>query len=778
MASRLRTGNLPADLSSFVGRRREVSEVKRLLAVHRMLTLTGPGGVGKTRLALRAAGDVRRGFPDGAWLVDLAELEDPDLLGRTVTAALGLDDPSSSSPLARLLDYLEQRELLLVLDNCEHLLDACAILAGKLLAATPGLHVMATSRQALNVEGEHVLTVSPLPVPHTDRIPPVGGLNQYDSVRLFEERAAEVLPGFEVDADNRIAVARLCQRLDGIPLAIELAAVRLRSLSVEKILDRLDNRFQLLASGSVGPLGGTLPRRQTLWAAIDWSFDLCAPEEQALWERLSVFAGGFDLQAAQEVCSGDGIEQQDVFDLVAGLVDKSILVREGFGVRARYRLLETIRQFGRARLVASGQERVLRARHRDYYRHLALQAEQEWFSPRQVEWLTRLQREHANLRVALEFCLTEPGEARVAQEIAGSLRSFWMGSGFVGEGRRWLRQALNLGPEPTPARAKALWVAACLALMPGDLEPALAMLDECHALARRLGDASAEAYAIEYSGMAALFGGDFSAALSRLQDALERHRESGDLSGVSVTLNQMLLVASILGDPRAAALGEECLFLCETHGAQWSRSYVLWSVGLRKWRHGDRYQATALLRKAVRLKRLFKDPWGTGLCIEVLAWSAAADGHYEKAARLLGACDTAWQLSGTSLSLASPDLAFHVQCEEQARRALGEERFAELFSEGARLSLDGAIDHALDEKGHRARQDGTAGPDDLVAGTGLTRREREVAELVAQGLSNKDIAARLAIARRTTEAHIEHILAKLGFSSRAEVAAWVAERGS
>jgi predicted ATPase len=616
MVSRLRTGNLPADVSSFVGRRREVSEVKRLLGSTRMVTLTGTGGVGKTRLALRVAADLQRSFAAGAWLVELDAVEEPELLGRTVAGALGIEDRSYPEPVDTLSDYLEDKQLLLVLDNCEHLLDACTMLVGKLLAKAPELRVLATSRQALGVEGEHVLAVPPLPVPAGELLPTMSGLHQYDAVRLFTERAAEALPGFEVESDNRLTVVQLCQRLDGIPLAIELAAVRLRSLSVEKILDRLDNRFQLLTGGN----RAALPRQQALSATIDWSYDLCSPEEQTMWARLSVFAGGFDLQAAQEICSGDGIHRQDVFDLVAGLVDKSVLVREGHGVRARYRMLETIRQFGRSRLTALGSERALRIRHRNYYVQLAEQAEEEWFSPRQVEWLTRLQREHGNLRMALEFCMSEPAQVRHGLEMAGALRSFWMGSGLAGEGRRWLELALAVDPAPTRARAKALWVAACLALLPNDLEPALDLLEECHALAQRLGDDSAQAYANEYSGMAALFQGEFPTAFALLREALGGHRASDDLSGISVTLNQLLLVAPIIDDPNAAAYGEECLFLCETHGAQWSRSYVLWGVALRKWRHGDRSQATDLVRKALRLKRLFHDPWGTGLCLEMLAW--------------------------------------------------------------------------------------------------------------------------------------------------------------
>ncbi len=350
--TRPRAGNLPGEVMSFVGRRQEVAEARQLLRRHRLLTLTGVAGVGKTRLALQVAAASSRTFPAGVWLVELGSLQDGELVAGTVAGALGLSDQCPQHPTDALAEYFKDKRALLVLDNCEHLLDACAGLVEALVRAAPKLRVLATSRQPLGVYGESILMVPSLPVPDPDQ--PASVVRRYEAVSLFAERAAAVLPGFQVTSDNSAALARLCQRLDGIPLAIELAAGQLRMLSLEQILDRLDDHAELLTwESQTGP-----PRQRTLRAAIGWSFDLCSPAERAVWARCSVFSGGFDLEAAEEVCSGDGIAREDVLDVVANLVDKSILVREEDAGRVRYRLPETIRRYGRCRLADSGEERV------------------------------------------------------------------------------------------------------------------------------------------------------------------------------------------------------------------------------------------------------------------------------------------------------------------------------------------------------------------------------------------------------------------------------------
>ncbi|MEQ4725918.1 LuxR C-terminal-related transcriptional regulator [Nonomuraea sp. B19D2] len=755
-------GNLPADVTGFVGRRQELSQARRLLADTRMLTLIGLGGVGKTRLALRVAAEARRAFRDGVWLVDLAPLQDGELLPRAVADALGLRDESSQRPLSGLAEFLEDKQLLLVLDGCEHLTYAAAMLAGKLLGAAPGLRILATSREILGVEGEQVLSVPPLAVPEPGQ--PWAALTQSDAVRLFAERGAAVLNGFTVTEANAESVTALCRRLEGIPLAIELAAARLRALSVRQILDRLDIRTPAYRT--------SVPRHQTMRAAIGWSYDLCTPQERTLWARLSVFSGEFDLEAAEHVCSGDGLPQEQIFDLVASLLDKSILVRGEYVTHARYRLLEIVRQYGSNVLVESGEEMASRRRHRDHFRDLAERAEADWFGPRQAEWVARLRHEHTNLRAALDFCLREPGEARHALEIVAALWNYWVFfAGSFGEGRHWLERALELDAEPTAARVKALWVDAWFALRQADLTAATPLLDECRELARRLDDRVALAFVAHFSGLTAYLRGDTAGAIGLLREARDRHAANGDQDGVWMTLFHLVIAYSSVGDDgRADSLAAECLAMCEARSAYLSKSNALWVVGLARWFRGEQDRASALVRSGLKIMRSLDDRWGVAACLEVLAWVEAADGRDERAARLFGAAGMVWQAMGTSLPALRPFAEFHNLCETQLRLSLGQSGYSAAFRRGVELTADQAVDYAL-ETGARApapRQE--AEPEEAAA---LTPRQREVAALIAEGLSNKDIAAKLVIAQRTAEGHVESILTKLGFTSRVQIAAWV-----
>jgi predicted ATPase/DNA-binding CsgD family transcriptional regulator len=771
--------NLPVEATSFVGRRRELTEARRMLSATRLLTLTGAGGVGKTRLAQRVAAEVRRAFPDGVWFVGLSSLEEPELLAETVAATLGLRD-DTENPVDRLADYLEDKRLLLVLDNCEHLLDECATLVARLLTAAAGVRVLATSRQVLRVEGEQILPVPPLALPDVATARHEPDLSRYDAVALFVDRASAVLPGFRMTERNRNAVARICQRLDGIPLAIELAAVQLRTLSVEDVLSRLGDRFQLLTGGDEAA-----GRQQTLEAAIDWGFGLCSPGEQLLWGRLSVFAGGFELEAAEEICAAGDIDRFEVLDLLAGLVEKSIVTHEEdeAGRRSRYHMLATIRQYGRKKLAASGEETLVRHRHRDYYWRLAERVRADFFSPRETAWLTRLQREHANLRVALEFCLTEHGQARRALEIAAQLRGYWIAAGYLREGHRWLRQALALDTAPSVARLRALWSCSFLGLLLGEMEAPLEMLAESSALARRLGHTSTLAEIAWISGVACYFRGETEESFRLQEEALARYRAMGDTAGASNALLHMAIAAFVAEDPRAAELGAESLALCEQHGAQWSKGYPLWIVGLTRWREGDHAKAITLLQEAIERFQSVYDLTGISLCLYGLAWAAAASGRHEWSARLLGASQPVWRLSGARMPREAMRQVFDEQCEAQNRRALGGAAFEAAFSEGASYGVDAAIRCAL-ERGAEPAPGAEAGPGgepDAVprrspAGlTQLTRREWEIAALVAKGLSNKKIAERLLIAPRTADTHVENILNKLGFNSRTRIAAWIAQ---
>src|SRR6516225_201613 len=388
------TGNLPAELTSFVGHRGELAEVRRLLAASRLVTLTGPGGVGKTRLALRAAAGLARAFRDGVWLVRLDQVRDEALVAPAVADALGLQDRAGYAPEAAVAEYLAGRQLLLVLDNCEHLVDAVAKLADVLLRAAAGLRVLATSREALNMTGETVLAVPPLAAPEAGRSLSVAELARFSAAALFAERAAQVVAGFALTEANMAAVAGICRRLEGLPLAIELAAARLPVLSPEQIDARLSDRLGLLTRG-----GRTRPaRQQTLRASIEWSYELCTRAERLVWARCSVFAGGFELDAAEGVCADDRLAAGRVLDLLAALAGKSILTTGHLERVARYRLPEPLREFGQERLRESGEETTLRRRHRDWHEQLARRADTGWLSPRLAEWVARLFREHANVQ--------------------------------------------------------------------------------------------------------------------------------------------------------------------------------------------------------------------------------------------------------------------------------------------------------------------------------------------------------------------------------------------
>lgn len=474
-------GNLPAEVTSFVGRREATASVKRALSEARLVTLAGVGGVGKSRLALHVAREIRRAFPDGVWLVELAKLGTPALVEQTVAAALELRDHSSRDPATVLAEFLADKRLLLVLDNCEHVLARCGQMVDRLLAAAPALSVLATSREPLGIPGERLWPVPPLTLPPADAGAQAPD-RPYEALALFEDRAAAVVPDFTLDKDNKPAVARLCRRLDGLPLAIELAAVRMRVLSAEEMLARLEDRFTLLTTGH----RTAAPRHQTLRAAVQWSFELCSEPERLLWARCSVFAGDFDLDAAERVCAGPGLAHREVFEAVSRLIDKSVLTREGGGASARYRVLETIRQYGRERLDETGDTPAVRRRHRDYYLLLAEQADADSGGPHQYEWAERLRAERANVFTALDYCLTIPGQQRHGLRLAATLWFYWIACGSVRDGRYWLGRALKADPAPSRDRARALWTNGWIACLQGDNQAGLALLEEGRDLAQKL----------------------------------------------------------------------------------------------------------------------------------------------------------------------------------------------------------------------------------------------------------------------------------------------------
>jgi predicted ATPase/DNA-binding CsgD family transcriptional regulator len=752
------------ELTGFVGRRTELAGVRAALTGARLVTLTGPGGIGKTRLAVRTAALVRRAFRDGVWLVELAGLRDGALLAAEVARSLGLLDQSSRWGVAALAERLAGREILLVIDNCEHLRDACAILAGALLRACPKLRVLATSREVLGVAGEVTFPVPPLPVPTESLMLPDGSLLGYEAVQLFAERGAAVLPGFVVNAGNGQAVAELCRRLEGIPLAVELAAVRLRSMSPAEILARLDDRFGLLSLGD-----RSQPRHETLQAALGWSYDLLTVAERLLWARCAVFSGSFELRAVEAVCAGQEIAPAAVADLVDALVAKSILVRRLDSEPARYRMLDTVREFGLRQLREAGREQPCQLRHRDWYAGLA--ARQEALGAEQVEWIDQLDADHQNVRAALAFCRAEPGEAAAGLGMACDLWLYWEARGHLTEGRR-LVEALTGQAGPGRLRARGMWVAGYLALVQGDAAGARRWLQDALTAGQRRGDAQAVAYASQFLGRAVWFTGEPERGVELTEEALGRHRVAGDWQGVVLTLVQLGVMRTLTGQPgTAVGFLEECATQCAAHGERWNRSYALWALGLATWLLGDNDRAEQLQRAALKTKRDVGDQVGTALCLDALAWIAATRGQAAAAAGLLGAAVAAWDMIPATLP--GPLAAHREAAVTRTRAALGEASFTAHFARAQVMPTAPAVALALREPPPTA----TARPPS-TAPAHLTQRERDVAALIAKGLSNRQVAAQMIISVRTAESHVQHIMAKLGFNTRSQIAVWAAGDGA
>jgi predicted ATPase/class 3 adenylate cyclase len=578
--------NLPAPLTSFIGRECEMAGAKRLLSATRLLTLTGSGGCGKTRLALQVAAELVEEYADGVWLVELAALADPGLVPQTVASALGVREEPGRALTATLTDHLRPRSLLLVLDNCEHLLSASAHLVESLLRACLHLRVLASSREPLGVSGEQTYRVPSLSLPDPRHLPALDQLQEYEAVRLFVERAGLSQPSFAVTETNAVAVAAVCHRLDGIPLAIELAAARVKALPVEKLNERLDNMFRLLTGGS----RTALPRQQTLRALIDWSYDLLSPSERALLRRLSVFAGGWTLEAAEAVCVGEGVEEWEVLDVLTSLVEKSLVLYEERAEEGRYRLLETVRQYARDRLLEAGEVAGVRGRHRDWFLALADQADEELLGPADVEWLARLEREHDNLRAALAWSLEQASavagrtsgvsgpEGRAATDnvplvaglrLAGALRRFWAERCHWQEGREWLAKllAFEASDVPRSAWAKALLAAGNLAFLQQEYERAVPLLEESGVLFHELGERRGIAASLRLLGWIACGRAQYQRATTLGEESLTLDRAEGNSSGIAASLYLLARVASERGEyERAVRLLEESLVLSRELG--------------------------------------------------------------------------------------------------------------------------------------------------------------------------------------------------------------------
>ncbi|MFD8424866.1 ATP-binding protein [Streptomyces sp. NPDC059466] len=683
-------GNLPLELDAFVGRAGELARLAEALERSRLVTVTGMGGVGKSRLAARAA--ARTDARDGVWRAELAAVRDPDLVAYAVVEALGLTDQTSRAPRELLLDRLSGRQLLLVVDGFEHLVDACAALVGELLRRAPGVRVLAVGRRPLEIEGERLFPLAPL--------------GDTEAVELFEERAAARVPGFALDDGNRSDVRELCRRLDGIPLAVELAAGRLSALSPGQLLSRLEDRFRLLTGGG----RDALPRHQTLRTAIGWSHELCTSEERLLWARLSVFAGLFDLEAAEYVCGGDGLYADHVLDVLGALLAQSVLAREETPAGPRYRMLDSVRAYGADWLAASGDADRLRRRHRDWYMGLATWCELDWFSPRQAEVAARVEAELPNLRRALEYCLTEPGETHLGQYLAGSLWFYWVGCGRLAEGRHWLERGVELDGDREQSRLKALWVLGYVAILQGDTVSALTALQECREEALRTANPTALAYAEHRAGCLALVSDDMRRAETLLRSALDRYHEIGELnSNVLMGQVELAMALAFQGDmPAAVKLCEDVRRVCEDHGERWALAYALYVLAYEALAEGDPARARDLLVRCLDIAHTFRDLLGTVLALELLALVTTVQGDPAEAAVLQGAAARLWPSVGLPLFGSAYYNVPHERCEAGAREHLGDARYEECVRAGERLGREAAVERALRRPGQRPP--GTAVP--------------------------------------------------------------------
>jgi len=732
-------------LSSFVGRREELRDVRDLVLANPLVTLLGVGGLGKTRLAYRAYDDLTASV-DGAWSVDLADLVEAPLLGATVAAAMEVPAPADEHDVTPFVDLVGERSALLLLDNCEHLVDACASFVATLLTRCPNLHVLTTSRQALDVLGERVYLVP--------------ALNAEDAVELFGQRASSALTTWSLSDQNRDSVGALCTALEAVPLAIELAAVQIRTFTPPAMLARLADSTAVLG----GALRGEPSRRRSMEACIQWSHDLCNEDERLLWSRLSVFSGGFSLDAVEEVCAGPGLPRDQILGALAGLIDKSLVRRDPGDVDARYRMLEVIRQFGRARLVDSGELTEWRRRHRDYFLVLAERFDADWISPRQLEWIGLLHREHANVRAAMEFGVHDPDEAPLAMRMCGVLEHFFTTTGGGGEALHWIELALAHSSGTPLERASALRVGAFIAVLMSDLDVAGRMTDALNGLAAQAGDDEVTAFALFAEAFLRTWQDDPVTGAARAAAAIDLFEKNGDLSrSVNLKFCRGMMLSWAERRDEAASAYAHFFEVARPRGERWHTGYALWSMGLDALIEGRVDEAVALERQALQDKVEFGDLLCIGLTLEVLAWAGAEQGHGRDAAVLLGAAEAIWAFIGMPIA-SMPFLSHRRELGVAATTALlsGSE-FQELVERGRAMPLPDAIELALG----RARQQQLTGL--------LTRREREIAQLVAAGATNKDIADRLVLSVRTVETHVDHILRKLELGSRGEVAGVLAQ---
>jgi non-specific serine/threonine protein kinase len=723
--------NLPRKLTSFVGRETETEDVKSMLATASHVTLTGVGGCGKTRLALELARRLMSKYPEGVWFVELAPIKDPDRVPHVVAATVGLQQEPDRTITQTLIEHLENKQALLVLDNCEHVMDVCRDLVDPLLQTCKELRILATSRESLATLGERAYPVPPLSIPDPKQVPDPEALERFESIRLFVDRAKLVAPHFELTATNAPAAADICRHLDGIPLALELAAARVKVLSLEQIQEKLKNRFRLLTGGTKR----TLAHHQTLRAAIDWSYELLSGQEQEFLRGSSVFAGGWTLEAATAVLGGE-LDEFEVLDLLTQLVDKSLAVADKDGADDRYRLLETIRQYGRERLDEVGKWEEASESHLHFFLDLAERAEQELKGPEQGAWLKRLENEHGNLVAALEWCRVREGGATTGLRLAGALWRFWDLHGHVGYG--WSVMVAALGragaADPTEERAKALNGAGNLALTLADYVSARELYEEGLRIRRQLGDKHGVAGLLNNLGSLAWYQGNLSESRSLYEESLSIKREIGNKSDIASTLSNLGSVQTSMGDfslaqtlheeslgiyreledtqciadvlhslgmvnmylgdlDRSRELHEESLRIEQELGNKVSTISPLINLASLATKAGEYDSAAPHLIEALELVREMGEKRHGAYALEAAAELAEARGESARSARLCGAAQVLRTEIGAPLT--SPDQEIYDAVVSRVKDALGEESAATGWAEGRTMSYEEAADEVL-----------------------------------------------------------------------------------
>jgi predicted ATPase/DNA-binding CsgD family transcriptional regulator len=757
-----RSGNLPAEATSFIGRRRELAEVRKKLSTARLITLVGPGGVGKTRLAIRIAAQLTRGFRDGAWLVELADVRDPALVSNAALAALDLRDQAFTEPLVLLLSYLKDKQLLLLMDNCEHLLGSAAHVAAQVIKNAPGVRVLLTSREPLAIAGEHVVPVPPLELPSAQAAESLAHLGQNEAVMLFTERAAAASGRFELSGANQVAVADLCRRLDGLPLAIELAAVRTRVLTVEQIRDRLNDRFGLLTGGG----RAALPRHQTLRTTIDWSYDLLTVAERTMLRRFCVFAGRFTLEDVAAVCTSDDAPAADALDLLSSLVDKSLVMKEDVRGVACYRLHETMREYSALRLVEAGEGVDIEERCTDYYWSRCEQAEED-ARYRLADWLDWMDLEIDNIRAVLRHCVTRR-DARRGLDLVTSAAWYWITRATT-EGVLWLDELQACGRGSPEGQFWAYFLRGFLAVLKADSTTTGPPLQLAVATARELGQPALLAQALAMASIAENLAGDPESGGRLLDETAAVTAGLDDFPARISLLQARAFNGFFRGDIGAVqAAASEGVRLSRAAGDLYSLEMMLLNAGGVALMTGELEQAKSFYAQGLGIARRIDDRVAEYVGLDGLGCVAAGSGHARLAAQLLGAAETIRTQAGASLiPILAPLIAM---ADESATAAIGAAKFQTEMTAGKRLSRDEAIRLALGEPAQGAASATANGE-----GRGLLgKREAEVAQLVAEGLSNKQIGARLFISERTVDSHVRGILNKLGFNSRAQIASWIA----